>query len=437
MTTQLKILRAVMLHAVIMFLFTFVTSTSVLHAADVNPPERMTYQGYLTDANGVPLGNTTPKNYDVIFRIYDDQSTGNLLWAEQQTLTVDQGYFSVLLGEGSQVSSEPNPALSTLFADATASHRFVQITVKGIGSGGGDSTILPRLRLLTSPYAFLARHAVNAANLVNNTSSQVVTISGVNVGVNQASPTSTLDVNGTASVSGKLTINGLENNGSSQLHGNVDVDDKITSARSYASTVNFSLDGSAYLTVKNISGGMNPCINWDGNDWLEYRRAQNEYNFMIASATKLQIKSSGVVVPSPNTISGYGTIPIGGIIMWSGQTAPNGWALCDGQNGTPDLRGRFVLGSGQGAGLTARTIDQTGGEETHILSSNEMPSHHHYTTFAHNGWPDGSSDREDNYYIMDKSRGSDKNYNTSDTGGGAAHNNMPPYYVLAFIMRIQ
>ena len=43
---------------------------------------------------------------------------------------------------------------------------------------------------------------------------------------------------------------------------------------------------------------------------------------------------------------GYGTIPIGGIIMWAGNpaTIPAGWALCNGTNGTPDLSGRFIVG---------------------------------------------------------------------------------------------
>ena len=42
-------------------------------------------------------------------------------------------------------------------------------------------------------------------------------------------------------------------------------------------------------------------------------------------------------------VSGYGTAPVGCIILWSGAAnkIPEGWALCNGQNGTPDLRNRF------------------------------------------------------------------------------------------------
>jgi len=139
--------------------------------ASGNPPNFMTYQGFLVDANGTALGTNAPKNYDVIFRLWDAPSGGATpLWAEQQTVTVDKGYFSVLLGEGSSIG-EPRPGLSTLFTNNTASDRWVGITVKGIGAGGADANILPRLRLLTSPYSFLAQKAINvdAAGLTSGT----------------------------------------------------------------------------------------------------------------------------------------------------------------------------------------------------------------------------------------------------------------------------
>lgn len=139
-----------------------------LAQANAHPPERMTYQGFLVDANGTPLGTNAPKNYDVVFRIWSNESStavANRLWTEQQTVTVDKGYFSVLLGEGSSIG-EPRPDLSTLFTNSTASDRWVGLTVKGIGAGGTDVNILPRLRLLSSPYAYLAR-GVSGAGVVN------------------------------------------------------------------------------------------------------------------------------------------------------------------------------------------------------------------------------------------------------------------------------
>lgn len=124
-----------------------------------NAPDRLTYQGFLVDANGAALGATAPRNYDIVFRIYDDASAGALVWAEQQTVTVDKGNFSVILGEGIEISPEPRPVLSNVFKGATASERYIAITVKGIGPGGANVDIMPRLRLLTSPYAFLAQQA--------------------------------------------------------------------------------------------------------------------------------------------------------------------------------------------------------------------------------------------------------------------------------------
>ncbi len=134
-----------------------------IEAADSRPPERLNYQGFLVDASGVALGNTAPKNYDIIFRIYTEQGAGNRLWAEQQTVTIDKGYYSAQLGEGSSVGTEPRPALSSLFVGANASDRFVEMTVKGIGAGNSDVTILPRLRLLTAPYCFLAANVADGS----------------------------------------------------------------------------------------------------------------------------------------------------------------------------------------------------------------------------------------------------------------------------------
>jgi hypothetical protein len=127
-----------------------------------NPPERMAYQGYVVDANGIPLATNAPRNYDVIFRIWNDSGSTaatNRLWTEQQTVTIDKGYFSVILGEGSSIG-ETRPNLSTVFTNANASERWIALTVKGIASGGADANILPRLRLITSPYAFLANKAL-------------------------------------------------------------------------------------------------------------------------------------------------------------------------------------------------------------------------------------------------------------------------------------
>ena len=130
-----------------------------------NPPGQLSYQGFLTDANGIALATNTPKNYDVSFRIYNAPSGGAALWGEIQTVTIDRGYFSVLLGQGAALSGgEPwTNNLAGIFSGSDASDRYIGMTVKGITTP--DSEIQPRLRLLASPYAFLASKANNAVAL--------------------------------------------------------------------------------------------------------------------------------------------------------------------------------------------------------------------------------------------------------------------------------
>lgn len=121
------------------------------------------------------------------------------------------------------------------------------------------------------------------------------------------------------------------------------------------------------------------------------------------------------------------TIPIGGIIMWSGSITaiPDKWALCNGANGTPDLRNKFVLGAGN-----SYAVGNIGGEATHTLSVSEMPSHSHdMLNLCLRQRPNGPGDSD---ITVQWNQG----FRTSDTGGNQPHNNMPPYYALAYIMRI-
>lgn len=119
--------------------------------------------------------------------------------------------------------------------------------------------------------------------------------------------------------------------------------------------------------------------------------------------------------------------PIGTIVIWSGtkENIPDGWALCDGQEGRPDLRDKFVLGAG-----TAHAIGSTGGSEEVTLTIAQMPSHNH--SIASGTTAGGSS-----YGAIAKS-GQGTNVKTSNTPSSATegHNNMPPYYTLCYIIKV-
>ena len=134
------------------------------HAADQYPPSDMTFQGFLTDASTppVPLGNTSPVNKQVTFRIWNHPTIwdiGYLKWAETQIVTVDKGHFSVLLGKGSPLPGHPYPGLHQVFVGTDASDRWISLEVDG-------AEIKPRTRFFAAPYAHVARtaHGLTAGN---------------------------------------------------------------------------------------------------------------------------------------------------------------------------------------------------------------------------------------------------------------------------------
>ena len=76
-----------------------------------------------------------------------------------------------------------------------------------------------------------------------------------------------------------------------------------------------------------------------------------------------------------SNLTGISAFVSGMIILWSGaaNAIPSGWYLCNGSNGTPDLRGRFVVGYHDGNG--DYDVNDTGGAETVTLSTSQIPSH--------------------------------------------------------------
>ena len=134
-----------------------------------------------------------------------------------------------------------------------------------------------------------------------------------------------------------------------------------------------------------------------------------------------------------------GTVPIGGIILWSGSTGsvPDGWALCNGSNGTPNLQDRFVVGAGSGY-----AVDATGGSADAVVVEHNhgITDNGHDHTFGSN-----NSDSNDGNILNDRSNQPNTRTMTSSTevtgisinnqGESGTNKNLPPYYALAYIMR--
>ena len=148
---------------------------------------------------------------------------------------------------------------------------------------------------------------------------------------------------------------------------------------------------------------------------------------------------------------GSSTLPQGCIIMYYGTTAPNGWAICNGQNGTPDLRNKFIVSTGSSYSLSAQ-----GGENSVSLSTSEMPSHDHDADASvsdpgHSHQLKGGVDDSDSMparvapsdqnsnlrtdAMNDATTGISVSVDIDNEGSGDAHENRPPYFALTFIMK--
>jgi len=105
-------------------------------------PQMLSYQGKLTDTTGIPVPDG---DYSVVFRLYTAPSGGSPVWNETQSVTTEDGLFSVLLGSVTPIGSMP---------DAGAA--YLAMTV----DGGAELT--PRLRLASAAYSYLSGRAADA-----------------------------------------------------------------------------------------------------------------------------------------------------------------------------------------------------------------------------------------------------------------------------------
>ena len=129
------------------------------------------------------------------------------------------------------------------------------------------------------------------------------------------------------------------------------------------------------------------------------------------------------------------SIPSGVVVSWYGDKAnvPSGWAICDGTNGTPDLRDRFIVGAGNSYALKA-----TGGSNTVSLTADQNGPHSHSgtTSSSQQTVVPGSDLLGTHSNNMGKWGTVNITLTTESSGKGIAHENRPPYYALYFIMKL-
>jgi microcystin-dependent protein len=206
--------------------------------------------------------------------------------------------------------------------------------------------------------------------------------------------------------------------------------------------------------------------------------AGDDHLRLIKAAIKATFPNiTGPVTATQSTINS--PFPVGGIIMWSGavNAVPSGWSLCNGANGTPDLRNRFIVGAGSDYAVGA-----TGGANEVTLTTNQIPGHTHSIsasgTTDSQGFHGHSINDPGHVHVYGPNEmlpnkvnsgqissdgvnylGGYANTNSATTGisingagahthsvtvsgtsgsvgGGQAHENRPPYYALAYIMKL-
>ena len=167
-------------------------------------------------------------------------------------------------------------------------------------------------------------------------------------------------------------------------------------------------------------------------------------------------------------------VPVGGIIMWNGTIAEaealTNWRICDGQNNTPDLRDKFVMGVGSSTPnhTSTATKGETGGANSYTLALNQMPEHKHDVSdsghshtitdpghahtwsrqdaqidASYRPWPANNNDCVESVEnTSNETTGitgtNDGNANISETlkGGNTAIDNRPAYFALCYIIRV-
>lgn len=196
----------------------------------------------------------------------------------------------------------------------------------------------------------------------------------------------------------------------------------------------FTVEGRA--TIKNLTVTESAIFN-----------TKVEFNKEVSMGGGLTL-SGDLKVSDANAISGHGTIPIGGIIIWSGSVydIPDGWVLCNGENNTPNLSGRFVMGPVKNEFALfggQYNTKSSGGNREVTLTVENLPSHSH-EYFGDDQLEGRDSGRTTTkvrdapgYDAKSELSGSSKVYRSGSTGSGTAINILPPYYVLAYIMRVK
>jgi microcystin-dependent protein len=150
------------------------------------------------------------------------------------------------------------------------------------------------------------------------------------------------------------------------------------------------------------------------------------------------------------TLNALDGMPIGSIIQFAGSVIPTGWLICDGSSlseeeypqlydvightyggsglsfNLPNFKGKVSIGRDT-SDTDFDTLGETGGEKTHTLTVQEMPKHSHGVFYTDTG----------GYGSVARVNASGSQTPTTETGGSQAHNNLQPYLVVNYIIKVK
>jgi hypothetical protein len=209
---------------------------------------------------------------------------------------------------------------------------------------------------------------------------------------------------------------------------------------------------STYTTVNGTIANTNPIVldsagRTPNEIWLQ---AGYSYKFVIKTSAGVTLQTLDNLYPIlQNAPASAPTLPTGSIILWSGSigSIPSGYVICDGTNGTPDLRDRFVIAAGStyAVGATGGSADAIVVSHTHTATVTD-PTHTHATSLYSGTGGGGTTGTNTKWSAENNNAGGPNSVNTtaastgisvanSTTGTSGTNANLPPYYALAYIMK--
>ena len=380
------------------FLVTLCLLQSAYAASAV--PDVISYQGRALTATGALMGTGTPVNRTVTFRVWDHATnslTANLIYSEQQVVTIAEGEFSVLIGTGTATGSplgysETNKGPGTIkISDAFGgASRYLGVTIDD-GTTAVDNEISPRQQIVSGAFALRAKVAEGVDGLA------ITTAMLANNAV------TTTQVNDAAITTGKLAANA------------------VTATQIATATITGAKIATDTIVAGNIATG---AVGTD--EILDGTIATVDIANLAVTTAKIadgaitgtKIATGSIPLAALIAAVQEALVPAGTIVAYGGTTAPAGWLLCDGASKTrtdyaalstaigtafgtssattfnvPDLRGRFLRGwdnnTGRDpdrAGRLAMTTGGNTGDNIGSIQADDFKSHSHSTTFTTVGY---------------------------------------------------